>query len=125
MTTTVAVTNGIGVQTGRLFACDAVSTVTLTGMDSAYNSAALAGRITTRDGRTALAATASATQASGAASFAFAFNTAACRALFATGAETAQTVRRRVIVAATDAVVADALMTMVPGIDAATIQVPT
>jgi hypothetical protein len=120
MTSTVAVTNGVGVQTGKLFAFDAVSTVNLTGLASAYNGLALTAYVTTRDGRIALAPLATATAGTTTASFAFDFRTAPCRGLFSTGAETNQEVRLRVIVTATSQVVCDALLDMVPGAEAGT-----
>ena len=120
MTSTVAVTNGIGVQTGKLFAFDAVSTVNLTGLASAYNGLALTAYVTSRDGRIALAPLATCTAGTTTASFAFDFRTNTCRGLFATGAETNQEVRLRVMVTGTSQVVCDALLDMVPGAEAGT-----
>jgi cell pole-organizing protein PopZ len=120
MTTTVAVTNGVGVQTGKLFAFDAVSTVNLTGLASAYNGLALTAYVTGRDGRIALAPLATCTAGTTTASFAFDFRTGPCRGLFSTGAETNQKVRLRVMVTATSQVVCDALLDMVPGAEAGT-----
>ena len=120
MTCTVAVTNGVGTQTGKLFAFDAVSTVSLTGLAAAYNGLALTAYVTTQDGKTALAPLATCTAGTTTASFAFDFRTRTCRGLFTAGNQTEQTVRLRVMVTATSQVVCDALLAMVPGPEAGT-----
>lgn len=115
MTSTIAVTNGVGAQTGKLFAFDAVSTVTLTGLAAAYNGLALTGYVTSLDGKTALAPLATCTAGTTTATLVFDFRTRPCRSLFAQGNQTEQSVRLRVLVTATGQVVADATCAMVPG----------
>ena len=114
MTSTITVTNGVGRQTGSLFAFDRASAVAVSGMASAYNGHACTAWLSTLDGATKLA-TATATPTSGAATFTFDLDTAAVLALFSTGLAGNQSLRIRAVVTATDEVVFDAPVTMVPG----------
>ena len=114
MTSTVVVANGVGRQTGTLFAFDRESSVAVSGLASAYNGHACTAWVSSLDGATKLA-TATATPSSGDATFAFDLDTAAVLALFQYGLAANQSLRLRAVVTATDEVVFDAPVTMVPG----------
>ncbi|MBU0608685.1 MAG: hypothetical protein KKI08_12420 [Armatimonadetes bacterium] len=117
MTIAVTVTNGIGATVGTLFAFDRVATVTLSGLASAYNSAGVTGYLTMPDGRRRMATAATGTQTAGALSLAFNLDTSAVAGMFEGVNQTNQRLRLRVIVTATDEVVCDALLPIVPGVN--------
>ena len=78
MTSTVLVTTGIGVQTGKIAAFDRVSVISITGLAAGFYSVAVTGLLTTADGKTALAPLATGTvSGAGAVSLTFDTDTAA------------------------------------------------
>jgi hypothetical protein len=116
MTTAITVdANGIGRAAGPMFAFDRAATLALTGLAAAYNGLPVTAYLSTQDGHTALAAHAHGSPAAGAVSVTFDLDTAACLTLFSAGLECATPVRLRLIVTATDEVIADAVVSMHPG----------
>ena len=114
MTSTIAVTNGVGLHTGTLFAFDRACAIAVTGLASAYNGLPCTVWLATLDGSSKLA-TGTVTPAGGAATIALDLDTAAMRDHFTTGADRNQTLRLRAVVTATDEVVFDAEVTATPG----------
>lgn len=124
MTSTITVTNGIGVQAGRVAAYDQASVFSITGISAAFNTLAVTGLLTTADGATALAPAATGTVTAGAVSLTFNTHTDAMAALMPSGRASEGAARLTVFVTSTaaDCCVAPILITPAAAADAAVVE---
>lgn len=124
MTSTITVTNGIGVQAGRVAAYDQASVFSIAGINTAFNNLDVTGLLTTADGATALAPAATGTVTAGAVSLTFNTHTDAMAALMPSGRASEGAARLTVFVTSTaaDCCVAPILITPAAAADAAVVE---